>query len=77
MVRPIVPYGELADEGIYYWQWPDELEEDISELETIEWHPAMWQGPGWYQYRFDLADDPTVPDVALVQYLGLEYPPLH
>ncbi len=65
----------LADDGIYYWQWKDELIEDTEELETIPYDPAMWKGPGWYRYNFDLTDDPRASVLDLVEFLGLTLSP--
>lgn len=58
---PNSEYVGWGDEGIFYFQWPADLEKDISELDTIDFDPAMWEGPGWYQYLWDEND---------VQYLG-------
>jgi hypothetical protein len=44
---------ELSDQGIYYMGDRSSFIEECSELETINYDPSFWGGPGYYQFDYD------------------------
>jgi len=44
---------QLADEGIYLMASLDALREECSELETIKFNESDWDGPGYYEFKYE------------------------